>query len=73
MAVRPGSLSHSCQAPASVHHEVCAGHLGCDQMGSEEEHRAESNGWSGEGGSDADEKKTEVVGSCGQDGGDVHS
>ena len=37
------------------------------------EHRAESNSWSGEGGSDADEKKTEVVGSCGQDGGDTYS
>ena len=34
-------------------------------MGSEEEHRAESNGWSGEGGSNVDEKKTEVVGPCG--------
>ena len=42
-------------------------------MGSEEEHRTESSDWSGEGGSDADEKKTEVVGSCGQDGGDAHS
>ena len=42
-------------------------------MGSEEEHRAESNGWSGEGGSDADEKKTEMVGSFGQDGVDAYS
>ena len=41
-------------------------------MGSDEEHRAESNGWSGDGGSDADEK-TEVVVSCGQDGGDAYS
>ena len=42
-------------------------------MRSEAEYRAESSGWSGEGGSDADEKKSEVVGSCSQDGGDAHS
>ena len=37
------------------------------------EHRFESNGWSEESGSHADEKKAEMVGTCGTDGGSPYS
>ena len=36
------------------------------------EHRAESDGWPGESGGDADEKKAEVAWSCSSDGGNPH-